>query len=125
MARPRTADDFAAVRTRMDELRLERDQALAGQIWHLNLGYFDRNPVLSDVASTRTSPQVEEAVAPTGAVTMAAHVLAIAGPYRTPPLVLIQRRVKHNRAPSQPGKCPKRSGHDRSDWFIKITGEGR
>jgi len=32
VARPRAADDFAAVRTRMDELRLERDQALAGQI---------------------------------------------------------------------------------------------
>ena len=31
MTRPRAADDFAAIRARMEELRLERDQVLAGQ----------------------------------------------------------------------------------------------
>ncbi len=37
MARSRAADDFETIRSRMEELRLERAQALAGQ----NLG----NPV--------------------------------------------------------------------------------
>ena len=31
MTRPRAADDFAAIRARMEELRLERDRVLAGQ----------------------------------------------------------------------------------------------
>ena len=31
MTRPRAADDFVAIRARMEELRLERDRALAGQ----------------------------------------------------------------------------------------------
>ena len=31
MTRPRTADDFAAIRARMEQLRLERDRAWAGQ----------------------------------------------------------------------------------------------
>jgi len=31
VTRPRAADDFAAIRARMEELRLERDRALAGQ----------------------------------------------------------------------------------------------
>ena len=31
MARPRAADDFETIRTRMEELRLERDRSLAGQ----------------------------------------------------------------------------------------------
>ena len=31
MTRPRAADDFAAIRARMEELRLERDRALTGQ----------------------------------------------------------------------------------------------
>ena len=31
MTRPRAADDFVAIRARMEELRLERDRAFAGQ----------------------------------------------------------------------------------------------
>jgi len=31
VARPRAADDFETIRARMEELRLERAQALAGQ----------------------------------------------------------------------------------------------
>jgi hypothetical protein len=31
VTRPRAADDFAAIRARMEELRLERDRVLAGQ----------------------------------------------------------------------------------------------
>ena len=31
MTRPRAADDFAAIRARMEQLRLERDRAWAGQ----------------------------------------------------------------------------------------------
>ena len=31
VTRPRAADDFAAIRARMDELRLERNRAFAGQ----------------------------------------------------------------------------------------------
>ena len=30
MTRPRAADDFAAIRARLDQLRVERDRALAG-----------------------------------------------------------------------------------------------
>jgi len=31
VTRPRAADDFAAIRARMEELRLEHDRVLAGQ----------------------------------------------------------------------------------------------
>ena len=31
VTRPRAADDFAAIRARMEQLRLERDRAFAGQ----------------------------------------------------------------------------------------------
>ena len=31
VARPRVADDFEAIRARIEELRLERDHSLAGQ----------------------------------------------------------------------------------------------
>ncbi|MGD9617704.1 MAG: hypothetical protein AB7H90_21385 [Alphaproteobacteria bacterium] len=31
MSRPRAADDFATIRSRMEELRREREQTLAGQ----------------------------------------------------------------------------------------------
>jgi|ERR1051325_8373851 hypothetical protein len=40
VARPRAAEDFAVIRARMDELRLERDRALAGQTAHSGPGRY-------------------------------------------------------------------------------------
>jgi len=40
VARPRAADDFAAIRARMEELSLERVRALAGQTAHSGPGRY-------------------------------------------------------------------------------------
>jgi gamma-glutamyl:cysteine ligase YbdK (ATP-grasp superfamily) len=57
MARPRAADDFAAIRARMEELRRERSQAAPDHEIHLNsAGRYPRNRANEQVRRLELRP---------------------------------------------------------------------